>query len=249
MPDSQIQAHAAEAAKAGAVCTIALQPCIPFSHINAQAVVASMKIFSPEAPPIVWLRPAHEVNWFASHAPISTDDPLTIHRYIDTNPKNTDKSNKYHGSPQDFKPRWQNVYNAIDHSTTKLFWSPVGPFAPGDTIQSLNATWYPGDAYVDIVGLDAYGQPNPDGSQSTFDSSLGKYYDFYHNKPVALGETGWLKGGTAELRKYWLGQVSGVEARRRCPNYVGLAWFEYEKDGDYRVVMGGAGKLAKGVLG
>lgn len=36
MPDSQIQADAAEAAKAGAVYNIALQPWIPFSQVNAQ---------------------------------------------------------------------------------------------------------------------------------------------------------------------------------------------------------------------
>jgi len=80
-----------------------------------------MKKLLTKGPPIVWLRLAHEVNWLAITSPIPTADPLTSPRYIETNPKNTDKSNKYHGSPQDFKTMWQNVYNAIDHSTTKLF--------------------------------------------------------------------------------------------------------------------------------
>lgn len=57
---------------------------------------------------------------------------------------------------------------------------------------------------------------------------------------MALGETGWLNGGTDDQKKYWWGQVSGAAALQRCPNYLGFTWFEYDKagEGDFRVVTG-----------
>lgn len=64
MPDEQIQAHAAEAAQAGAVYTIALQPWIPFAEVDAQAVAGSMaKLTALTGGKVVWLRLAHEINW------------------------------------------------------------------------------------------------------------------------------------------------------------------------------------------
>ena len=78
-----------------------------------------------------------------------------ISRYIDTNPLNTDPTNKYHGTTAQFKAMWSAVAKAVDRSKVKMFWSPVGPFQPGDTIATLNSDWYPGDDVVDLVGLDA----------------------------------------------------------------------------------------------
>ena len=66
---------------------------------------------------------------------------------------------------------------------------------------------------------------------------------------MSLGETGFLSGGTPEQKKYWLEQVSSPAARERCPNYIGFSWFEYLKDGDYRIVAGSGGDIAKEVLG
>ena len=64
-----------------------------------------------------------------------------------------------------------------------------------------------------------------------------------------LGETGWQQGGTPDQKKYWLEQVSSPAALARCPNYMGFTWFEYLKDGDYRIVTGSGGDIAKSVLG
>ncbi len=83
-----------------------------------------------------------------------------VFRYIDTNPLNTDSTNKYHGTTAEFKAMWTAVAKAVDRSKVKMFWSPVGPFKAGDTIATLNNDWYPGDDVVDLVGLDAVRRPS-----------------------------------------------------------------------------------------
>ena len=144
---------------------------------------------------------------------------------------------------------WNSIASLVDRSKVKMFWTPVPPFG-GATVASLHATWYPGDAGVDVVGLDAYAQPNGDGSNPTFQQTVGAFCQFYLQKPFHLGETGWRNGGTPQQKTYWWGQVSGQTARSVCPNYLGFSWFEFDKpgDGDYTIVSGSAGNLLKGAV-
>ena len=67
--------------------------------------------------------------------------------------------------------------------------------------------------------------------------------------PFALGETGWLNGGSDDQKRYWLEQVSSAEVLQRCPNLV-FSWFEYNKppEGDFRVGEGSR-NVAAVVLG
>jgi len=107
--------------------------------------------------------------------------------------------------------------------------------------------WWPGAEYVDIVGMDNYPQ-----QEQTFADAFGEFYDTYskpNNLPFALGETGWLNGGTDDQKRYWLGQVSSADALARCPNYLGFSWFQYDKpsEGDFRVGEGSS-NIAAGVL-
>ena len=201
-PDSEMDAQAMPSSLHGAVYNIALQPFIPFSEVSASAVKASMDKILAEGSQVIWLRLAHEVNW-----------------YIDTNSKNTDPSIKYHGTTDEFKAMWQAVAKAVDRSRVKMFWSPVGPFN-GDTVDTLDAKWFPGSEYVDIVGLDAYGQVI-NGKETTFEGEMSAFCAKYPDIPVALGETGWLHGGTAAQKEYWLGQISSKKTLEVCPQYIG----------------------------
>ena len=202
-PISQMDSQAMPSSLHGAIYNIALQPFIPFSEVSASAVAASMNKILAEGPQIIWLRLAHEMNW-----------------YIDTNTINTDPTVKYHGTTDEFKTMWQEVAKAVDRSRVKMFWSPIPPFKPGDTVDTLDADWFPGSEYVDIVGLDAYGQLW-NGEPATFEQQMGAFCGKYPDIPVALGETGWLQGGTAEQKEFWLGQVTGKDALKACPQYIG----------------------------
>lgn len=166
-------------------------------------------------------------------------------RYISSNSKNT-AGPTYYGTHEEFKTLWKNIAKAVDRAKVKMFWSPNGAVPP-DTIVSIGDDWWPGDEYVDLVGMDGY--PT---SEKSFADVFGEFCDTYStakNLPFALGETGWLNGGADEQKKYWLGQVSSAAALERCPNYLGFNWFEYDKpsEGDFRVV-GGSSNIAKDVL-
>ena len=171
-PDSEMDAQAKPSSLHGAIYNIALQPFIPFSEVSASAVATSINKILAEGPQVIWLRLAHEVNW-----------------YIDTNTRNTDPSIKYHGTTDEFKAMWKSVANAVDRSRVKMFWSPVGPFGAGETVDTLDAKWFPGSEYVDIVGLDAYGQVI-NGKETTFEGHMSAFCKKYPDIPVALGETG-----------------------------------------------------------
>lgn len=229
-PDSQMDSPGMPSSLKGAIYTIALQPFIPFAEVSAASVNASMTQLLAEGPEIVWLRLAHEMNW-----------------YTDTNPLNTDPTVSYVGTPQEFKTMWQSVANTVDRSRVKMFWSAVPPYKAGDSVDTIDAMWFPGDEYVDIVGLDAYGEVI-NGEQVTFDFHMKDFCAKYPKIPVALAETGWINGGSADQKQYWLKQVSSADTMKTCPQYIGFSWFEYDKDGDYRIVMGDDGNLAAPVL-
>ena len=202
-PDAQMDLTAMNTSLHGAIYIIALQPYIPFSQVSASAVAASMNKLLAQGPEIIWLRLAHEVNW-----------------YIDTNYLNTDPTVKYHGTTAEYKTMWQEVAKAVDRSRVKMFWSLIPPFAPGDTVDTMDAEWFPGSEYVDIVGLDAYGEILS-GEQSTFEFQMGAFCKKYPDIPVALAETGWLQGGSAEQKTFWLEQISAKETLEVCPQYIG----------------------------
>ncbi|KAI1858489.1 uncharacterized protein JN550_012622 [Neoarthrinium moseri] len=78
----------------------------------------------------VWLRFAHEMNYFSS---------------VDT----------YHGSASEFVQAWRIVHDAVQGIPgLHMFWSPN--WASMEDIQP----WWPGSESVDIVGMDVYAFPN-----------------------------------------------------------------------------------------
>jgi hypothetical protein len=88
-----------------------------------------------------------------------------------------------HG-PEPFKQLWRMMYEqlAIKHQLTNLIWV----YSPG--AETDLAAWYPGDAYVDIIGQDLYPMDGNHGvARDIFDelNTLGG-----GRKLVALGENG-----------------------------------------------------------
>jgi beta-mannanase len=116
-----------------------------------------------------------------------------------------------------------------------MFWSPNLPV-------STAGQFWPGEAYVDIVGIDCY--PGSPLSSTAFSDCYDSFYNTYskrYNLPFAIGETGYSgSGGNAA----WLSQLIG---QNMCnyPNYIAASWFEYNKEKDFRIVMGDSSTLAK----
>lgn len=117
---------ASSASSASAVYMVSLQPWVPFNQVNAKTIAASMNTILSKGPEVVWLRLAHEMNW-----------------YISTNTLNKDTGNRYTGTSAEFKTMWKNVAQAVHRSKVKMFWSPNSPVYP-DTVESVGNDWWPG---------------------------------------------------------------------------------------------------------
>jgi hypothetical protein len=213
---SQFLAVKDDIKKSGAVFVASVMPSVNFNQITADVakqVAAVMKKFTDDGIP-VWLRFAHEMNWYV-------------------------QDGTYHGTAADFQTAWKNIYNANckGNAKVKCFWSP-NQAAAKDLTQ-----WWPGKEYVDIVGIDCYPRAGEDTTKiAMFDKLYGDFYNTYskaNNLPFAIGETG---AGNGQ-KDGWLKTLISTEVKAKYPNYVSMSWFEFDKEADFRVVMTSASTL------
>jgi hypothetical protein len=206
---SQLLAVKEDIVASGGVFIASVMPSVNFNQITpevAKQVAAVMKQFTDSGVE-VWLRFAHEMNWYVVDG-------------------------TYHGTPADFITAWKNIYaaNCAGNDKVKCFWSPNQASA-----KDLTA-WWPGPDTVDIVGIDCYPRAGDDVSGNTLFTKLyQEFYDTYSapfDKPFAIGETG---AGTGQ-KEGWLKQLV-TQDRSRYPNYVSMSWFEFDKEADFRIVM------------
>ncbi|KAF2439339.1 glycoside hydrolase family 26 protein [Karstenula rhodostoma CBS 690.94] len=207
---SQLLAVKDDIVASGAVFVASVMPSVNFNQITpdiASQVAAVMKQFT-DAGVTVWLRYAHEMNWYVSDG-------------------------TYHGTAADFLTSWKTIYNAAckDNAKVSCFWSPNQAGSAADL-----APWWPGDEYVDLVGIDCYPRSEDDtASDALFDRLYGAFYDAYskpYGLPFAIGETGAGKG----QKDQWL-QTLVSQDKNKYPNYVSMSWFEFDKEADFQIVM------------
>ncbi|KAL9613991.1 MAG: hypothetical protein Q9167_001471 [Letrouitia subvulpina] len=210
----------------GAIFIPSVMPTLPLSDVTAEVasqIATSMAKFV-EQNIEVWLRFAHEMNWYVTDG-------------------------TYHGTASEFVTAWKNVAQAIQKNPVtagkvKMVWSPnnVG----GNSQKLISDGWWPGPETVDLVAIDIYPDPG-----ASFEDKFGDFYKTFSvefGKPFVIAETGSDKSD-ATAKKEWLEQISSAQAKSVAPNYVGFAWFEYNKDGiDFRVATGGNEDIARSVL-
>ena len=158
----------------------------------------------------VWLRFAHEVNWYVSPASGPT----------------------YPGGTQaEFIAAWQRVHVAVANNPKILmFWCPNE-----DSVENVQG-WFPGADYVDIVGIDIY----PAEPGATFASVYGDFYGAFakgYNKHFCIGETGVEQGGSVADKENWVKQLANSDVSA-YPCYKSATWFEFYKGVDFRIVEG-----------
>jgi hypothetical protein len=88
------------------------------------------------------------------------------------------------GGPEPFKRLWRMMYEnfTVKHHLNNLIWV----FSPG--AETDLAAWYPGDAYVDIIGQDHYPLDGNHGSAADVFAELNRMTG--GKKLIALGENG-----------------------------------------------------------
>ncbi|KAL9036492.1 MAG: hypothetical protein Q9214_006108 [Letrouitia sp. 1 TL-2023] len=205
----------------GAVFVPAIMPTgIKFSQITpavAQQIATVLNKFTSQGVE-VWLRFAHEVNYYTTkNSGGANGGPL----YPGGNPT----------AHAEFKTAWQIMHAAVaSNPKILMFWSPN----QNTTSEPIDG-WWPGANYVDIVGIDVYPDPG-----ATFASAYGEFYDAYarrYNKHFCIGETGANHGGSVAAKEAWVKQLANTDVSA-YPCYKSATWFEYHKGVDFRIVQG-----------
>ncbi|MDO8736605.1 MAG: Ig-like domain-containing protein [Thermoleophilia bacterium] len=145
--------------------------------------------------------------------------------------------------PADYIPAWRHIHDIFvaEGATNAAFlWSPN---VEGDLEKATStfSRYYPGDAYVDYVGMDGYNwgrmytTPEWTSSWQSFTEVFRYSYDAFTartGKPVLVSET-----ATTELggdKAAWITDAF-AQLPVRFPRIVGLTWFNYNKETDWRV--------------
>jgi beta-mannanase len=144
--------------------------------------------------------------------------------------------------PGEYARAWRHVWQLFhDAGATNVewVWSPVAPLRlkPGE---------YPGDRYVDRVGLSGFNggrqirfqQWRPFGE--IFGPALRQLREIAPGKPVELSEIGVAEAGGDKAA--WLGQM--FDGLRRHPEIDALVWFDLDKRSDWRVATSPAARRA-----
>ena len=133
-------------------------------------------------------------------------------------------------SPADFVRAWRHVHDIfLDVGATNVIWvwSPnVINAMPGVPLKPL----YPGDSYVDWIGVVGYYE---NGGPSTFATLFGPTKAAvrkFSRKPILIFETGAEEGW--RKKKDIPDLFKGVAA---SPDVIGFNWFNYVKRADWRI--------------
>jgi hypothetical protein len=131
---------------------------------------------------------------------------------------------------EDFVKAWQHIHDVFQEVgalNVIWVWSPnvVNP-APDIDLKPL----YPGDQYVDWIGLVGYYTSNGSSSfKKLFEPTINAVRTFTA-KPVIISETGAEQGKrkSADIKDFFTSIAAS-------PDVIGFVWFNYKKRADWRV--------------
>ncbi|PWW21328.1 glycosyl hydrolase family 26 [Geodermatophilus normandii] len=132
-------------------------------------------------------------------------------------------------TPADYVAAYRHVHDVVTGAgaTNAVWvWAPnvVDWPTPGDV-----GPYYPGDAYVDWAGFDAYFDDTNDTAR-LFAATVGQLDRVAPAKPIYVAETAVLPGSTRPAMI--LDQVAGLLA---IPRLVGFTWFDHPSRHDWRI--------------
>lgn len=127
-------------------------------------------------------------------------------------------------TPADYIGAWRHVHDLfVKHRATNVVWV-WSPNVVNRIGHIPLKSFYPGDKYVDMLGLVGYYKSSSDTFDSIFSSSLSEIARF-SSKPLILSETGvsrYIKDPKAKIKDLF----SGIMAH---PQIVGIYWFQDDK--------------------
>lgn len=146
--------------------------------------------------------------------------------------------------PAKYKSAWQYIYNVkrlVGADNVFLIWCPNNASLPADQWNDLSA-YYPGDQYVDWVGLDGYNWGY--GGWQSFDAIFGGAYQALTAltaKPLIIGEFASAEPGGDKAA--WIGdafqKIGSTYTRVKL-----FCWFNINKERDWRVASSPSAEAA-----
>jgi hypothetical protein len=167
----------------------------------------------------VFLRWGHEMNgnWYAWDGVHNNDRGKT-------------------NGPAKYRAAWKRIHSLFRSrgATNVVFvWAPNHVSVPNTSWNSWR-NYYPGDAYVDWVGIDAYNWGTSRSySRWTYISTLIKpvYRDYAGRKPIMLAETASADAGGSKAG--WINNMRRY-VRGSFPSVAAVMWFHVKKENDWR---------------
>jgi len=153
-------------------------------------------------------------------------------------PWGTAPSNPNGNTPAQYVAMWRHVVTIFRQqgaTNVRWVWSP-NAISEYSTFSSFDQN-YPGDEYVDWVGIDGYNFGTTYGSGwRTITEIFGASYDALTAmtaKPLMIAEIGAAEQGGDKAA--WIRQGLLTEVPQRLPRVRALIWFDVKRDIDYRV--------------
>ncbi len=154
-------------------------------------------------------------------------------------------------TPAAYVAMWRHVvaiFRAAGATNVRWVWSP-NVLGPSSSLASAAVApfqpFYPGDRWVDFVGLDGYNWGALRGAGwHGFASLFGSSYDALvrlADKPVMIAETASAEAGGSKAA--WIRSIPSV-LRKRMPRVRALIWFDRAKETDWQVASSPAAREA-----
>lgn len=130
--------------------------------------------------------------------------------------------------PAVFVAAWRHIHDIFTSegvNNVAWVWAPNADSHPGGTDETSWNNWrhyYPGDAYVDWVGIDGYNWGSQDSWQSPGSIFNPVYNDYAGRKPIMVAETGSVESGGSKAA--WITSLEGWMTSHT--GAAALVWFD-----------------------
>lgn len=137
-------------------------------------------------------------------------------------------------TPADYVAAWRHVHDrfaAAGADNIRWVWSP--DVVEGPNYPSMDE-FYPGDDYVDWVGLDGYNWG--DNQWRSFGTAFGRAYDTATHltaKPIMVSE--FASSDSPGSKPAWIEDAFETQLPLKFPRIRAVIWFNFDKERDWRV--------------
>lgn len=142
--------------------------------------------------------------------------------------------NTNHNTPQEYINAWRHIHHIFSSVGTKNVTWVWSPNVDGDSLEK----YYPGDEYVDWVGLDGYnwGKATPGKSWQSFsDIFLLDYLSItsFTKKPLMIAEMASTEPGGNKAK--WIEDAYQYQIPKNFPRISAVIWFNINKETNWTI--------------